>query len=236
MTNDERISAYIDNELTGEQEQELLISLAANDSLRKSFRSELVLKKVLRADERSVNPPRHLRTAVFAAIGLGAATAATAEAQAATAQATTQAAAPSVTTVSAPAHGLLKTLFASKLNALLTAAGLTVAGFAGYGVHTLVAPTAQHEVLAPTTTTAPLQTNEAPATTAQPNAATAAEPAATDATPNVAQRSAGHRALSRAIQHAASSEPTQADTQKASGVSGAGEVNMDPAVIKRSKK
>src|ERR1043165_882207 len=73
MTQDERISAYIDNELTMDQEQEFLISLAASDGLRKSFRSELVLKKVLHRDESVTNPPRKLRGAIFASLGLAAA-------------------------------------------------------------------------------------------------------------------------------------------------------------------
>lgn len=233
MTNDDRISAYIDNELTTEQEQELLISLAANDSLRKSFRSELVLKKVVHADERGINPPRYLRAAVFAAIGLGVATAATAEAQAATVQ---TAPAASVT-ASAPTHGLLKTLFASKLNALLTAAGLTVAGVTGYGVHTLVNPSAHQEILAPTTTTAPMtpmQTTETPSNTMQ-QPTPASEPAVTDAQPSVTPHS--HRALSRAIQHAASStDPAKTDSQKATGVAGGGDMTIAPPVINRTKK
>ena len=73
MTHDDRISSYIDNEFSAEQEQEFLISLAASEGLRKSFRSELVLKKVLHHDEAAMNPPRKLGGAVFASLGLGAA-------------------------------------------------------------------------------------------------------------------------------------------------------------------
>src|SRR2546427_11671855 len=98
MTHDERISAYIDNELGADQEQEFLISLAASDGLRKSFRSELVLKNVLHRDEAATNPPRALRTAVFATLGIGAASV-TAD----------QATAAQASTASVSSHGLLKT-------------------------------------------------------------------------------------------------------------------------------
>jgi negative regulator of sigma E activity len=232
MTNDERISAYIDNELTGEQEQELLISLAANDSLRKSFRSELVLKKVLRADERGVNPPRQLRTAVFAAIGLGAAAMATADAQAASTSvsASRTASAPSAPAASAPTHGLLKTLFASKINALLTAVGLTVAGVAGYGVHTLTATSpVQHEVVVPV--------NLSPSAPQLSPAITETEKPAQTVTRS--QASPKHP-VHRAIQQAASTNPSSAaaaDTTPAHGVNGVGEVEFkDPIMTKASKK
>src|SRR5881227_3753218 len=118
MTQDERISAYIDNELTTDQEQEFLISLAASDGLRKSFRSELVLKKVLHRDESVTNPPRKMRTAVFATLGLAAADLAAPKADAA----------PHGAMAS---KGLMKTLFATKMNALVTAAGISVSALAG---------------------------------------------------------------------------------------------------------
>src|SRR5580704_2985487 len=102
MTHDERISSYIDNEFSSEQEQEFLISLAASEGLRKSFRSELVLKKVLHRDVATVNPPRKLRGAVFASLGLGGAGITMNKANA------TQSA----------SRGMLKALFATKLNTL----------------------------------------------------------------------------------------------------------------------
>src|SRR5205807_2403398 len=122
MTHDERISAYIDNELSSDQEQEFLISLAASDGLRKSFRSELVLKNVLHRDESRTNPPRKLRAAVFMALGLGAASVAADRASAA----------------NAPVKGLMKSLVATKLNALVTAAGITASALVGYTVHSVV--------------------------------------------------------------------------------------------------
>jgi negative regulator of sigma E activity len=230
MTNDERISAYIDNELTGEQEQELLISLAASDTLRKSFRSELVLKKVVRTDERAVNPPRQLRAAVFAAVGIGAAAALGAE----TANASTVSAqAPSFSTASAPSHGLLKTLFASKINALLTATGLTIAGIAGYGVHTLTTPArVTHEVVIPAATAPALTT--APMT--QPIAPTVTEttkPMATVTTHSEAPKHVLHRAIQHASSEKSPATTRSSDTVSPTGVNGAGEISVNPITIKK---
>src|ERR1700733_13528377 len=108
MTHDERISSYIDNELSAEQEQEFLISLAASDGLRRSFRSELVLKNVLHRDAASTDPPRNMRAAVFATLGLSAATGIAADSAKA---AQPQSASVGVST--AP-RGILKALFATK--------------------------------------------------------------------------------------------------------------------------
>ena len=121
MTHDERISSYIDNEFSAEQEQEFLISLAASEGLRRSFRSELVLKKVLHHDEAAMNPPRKLRGAVFATLGLSGVGLSTNKANA------TQAA----------SRGMLKSLFATKMSALVTVAGLSISALAGYGVRSI---------------------------------------------------------------------------------------------------
>src|SRR5207248_5080441 len=120
MTHDERISSYIDNELSSEQEQEFLISLAASDGLRKSFRSELVVKNIMHKSEPM--PSRRLRGAVFAAVGIGAAsTIATEHATAAAARSTTSA---------------FKSLFATKVGALVTAGAIGTSALVGYGVRT----------------------------------------------------------------------------------------------------
>lgn len=130
MTHDERISSYIDNELSAEQEQEFLISLAASDGLRKSFRSELVLKKVLHHDEAATNPPRRLRAAVFTTLGLGAGLGANAlNANKANAASSTA------------ARGLVKSLFATKMSTLATVVGISASALAGYGVRSITAPT-----------------------------------------------------------------------------------------------
>ncbi len=127
MTHDDRISSYIDNEFTAEQEQEFLISLAASEGLRKSFRSELVLKKVLHRDEASTAPPRRLRAAVFATLGLSAAGLTANKANAAQ-------------PIAAASRGLIKALFATKMSTLATVAGLSISAIAGYGVRSVVSP------------------------------------------------------------------------------------------------
>ena len=148
MTHDERISSYIDNELSAEQEQEFLISLAASDGLRRSFRSELMLKNVLHRDESSTNPPRKLRAAVFATLGLAATGIAADNAQASQAvsgfsQAGSTASGSIAKAGSTAPRGLLKALFATKLNIFATVASLFVSALAGYGVRTVTAPTPQ---------------------------------------------------------------------------------------------
>ncbi len=125
MTQHDRISSYIDNELSGEQEQDFLISLASSDTLRKTFRSELILKNVIHRDEVLTEPSRDLRPAILGVIGIGAALA-TAE-----------------TADAAPvASSGLKALFATKLNTLITASLVTVSALGGYAIRTAVAPEA----------------------------------------------------------------------------------------------
>ena len=63
MTNHDQISSFIDNELNHDQEQDFLISLASSEGLRKSFRSELVLKNIIHRDEVLTAPSRDLRPA-----------------------------------------------------------------------------------------------------------------------------------------------------------------------------
>ncbi|HZK75694.1 MAG TPA: hypothetical protein VFD13_02190 [Candidatus Kapabacteria bacterium] len=135
MTHDERISSYIDNELSAEQEQEFLISLAASDGLRKSFRSELVLKKVLHHDEAATNPPRNLRAAIFTTLGLGLGASALSASKAHAASST------SARMIGHAPRGLVKTLFATKMSALVTVAGISASALAGYGVRSIITPT-----------------------------------------------------------------------------------------------
>ena len=130
MTHHDLISSYIDNELTREQEQEFLISLAANDNLRTSFRTELTLKNLVHRDESLITPPRALRTSVFAAVGLAAA-AAPEVAQAATSTST-------ASTVASQSSSFIKTLFATKLNAVFTTLSLSVATLVGFVGHDMI--------------------------------------------------------------------------------------------------
>src|SRR5436309_487688 len=92
MTQHDQISAYIDGELNPEQEQDFLISLASSDGLRKSFRSELVLKNVIHRDEVLTTPSRNMRGAVLTTLGIAGATALASE----SAEAAAVSAAPAV--------------------------------------------------------------------------------------------------------------------------------------------
>ncbi|MFI5264826.1 MAG: hypothetical protein ACHQM6_09950 [Candidatus Kapaibacterium sp.] len=152
MTQHDQISAFIDNELTGEQEQDFLISLASSDGLRKSFRSELVLKNVIHRDEVLTTPSRKMRGAVLTTLGIGGATALASE--------TADAAA---TAVPAAKSIFVKTLFASKLNAIITASMVTASALGGYGIHTIIAEkSAQNTISAPTHVSQPVINQAAP--------------------------------------------------------------------------
>ena len=179
MTNHDHISSFIDNELNHDQETDFLISLASSEALRKSFRSELVLKNIIHRDEVLTSPSRDLRPAVLATVGIAAATLAASE----TADAATTTAAVAKTSV-------LKTLFATKIGAMVTASVVTVSALGGYAVHSYVATNAaaatqsvQHQINtstqpAPQTldvqtpeTSAPATLGSAPVRTAVPHTA-----------------------------------------------------------------
>jgi negative regulator of sigma E activity len=153
MTQHDKISAYIDNELTHEAEQDFLISLASNDGVRKAFRSELVMKSVIHQDELATLPNRDLRGAILATIGVGAASAVAGEASATT------------VAVANPSAIGLKALFATKLNALITVGIVSVSAIGGYVTNTIVHSTDNTVVTAPATQrVAPVLMNS-PATT-----------------------------------------------------------------------
>src|SRR5579872_5033360 len=144
MTQHNQISAYIDGELSAEQEQDFLISLASSDGLRKSFRSELVLKNVIHRDEILTTPSRSMRGAILATLGItGAAALASESAEAAT------------SAVPAAKTTLLKTFFASKMSALVTASVVTASALGGYGIHSIISEKAAQPVI-----TVPLQKNQ----------------------------------------------------------------------------
>jgi hypothetical protein len=207
MTHDERISSYIDNEFSAEQEQEFLISLAASEGLRKSFRSELVLKKVLHHDEASVNPPRKLRGTVFASLGLAGAGLSLNKANA---------------TQSAVSRGMLKTFFATKMSTLVTVAGLSVSALAGFGVRAIVSPVPVMQVTHGTEGTqraAPAVQN-----VSQP----AIQPSSTAVTLNNPEEkkpslTAKHTHLNHGVM--------QTPTEPVSGAAGGGTVSMEPPKI-----
>ncbi len=230
MTPDERISAYIDNELTSDQEQEFLISLAASNGLRKAFRSELVLKNVLHRDESVTNPPRGLRTAVFASLGLGAATALADRADAAEASSSTS-------STPAPMHSLVKTLFATKINAFITAATLSISALVGYGVHSLTsAPQAEPVPSHVVRTLAPTQ-NIAPQVTATPNVEQTA-PVMSVVKEMPVKHSLAARAHKAIAHHSqvVSTQAAQTSDSEAKGTVGAGSVTMHEPVVQPNKK
>ena len=218
MTHDERISSYIDNELTMEQEQEFLISLAASEGLRKSFRSELVLKNVLHHDEAVTNPPRALRTAVFTTLGIGAAATLAGKANAATSQASGMA-----------GRTLLRSLFATKMGALITAAGISISALAGYGVHSLVAP----QPSAPIVATHTLVPAAAPSVMPSHTQPVAISNQSDVATATVRQEAAAMPSQHGSRNHAAHrlAHTTQAAKPAAQGVNGSGSVIMEPPTI-----
>lgn len=164
MTQHDKISAYIDNELSHEAEQDFLISLASNDGVRKAFRSELVMKNVIHQDELATLPNRDLRGAILATVGVAGASVVTAEASAASA------------VTAQPAVSGLKMLFASKLNVFITAGIVTLSAAGGYVTNTIVhsktdvpvqAPAVQTAAPAPMNSSTPI-TLEAPAIESEP--------------------------------------------------------------------
>jgi hypothetical protein len=125
MNVQDQISSYIDNELSTEAEQEFLISLAASEGLRKSFRSELLMKNILHQDVASTRPPHQMRNAIFGAVGMAAGASAPAGG------ATT----PSATS----AGGLLGRIFvAAKMNVVVGSALVALSLGTGYLAHDFV--------------------------------------------------------------------------------------------------
>lgn len=155
MTYHEKISAYIDNELSHDAEQDFLISLASTESVRRAFRSELVMKNVIHQDELVTQPKRDMRGVLLGTLGIGTATAVAEEASAATT------AVPS----------LWKSVVASKINAVFVAGIVTMSAFTGYVAREVLDP-ASPEVITRTV----IQPAEAPREIDQSPAAVTAAP------------------------------------------------------------
>jgi hypothetical protein len=134
MDYQDKISSYIENELTAEGEQEFLISLAASETLRRSFRSELVMKNILRQDDHMTSPPSEMRSNVFTAIGL-----------------TTAASASDSTPMA------VRGFFASKFQTFISAVALVGSITLGYVVHGVIQPEPQSAVSAPASVSAPVK-------------------------------------------------------------------------------
>jgi len=212
MTPHDQISAYIDNELGAEQEQDFLISLASSDGLRKSFRSELVLKNVIHQDEVLTTPSRDMRGAVLTTLGIAGASALASET------------ADAATAVSATKASFIKTMFASKLNALVTASMVTASALGGYAVRTIVSEKpVNHTVTAPVIhNTQPVFT--APAEVASPVDNTPTEMSSVSAPKQVAAK---HKAAAKVT------EPVKTEPTTTIPGTAAAKVNPD---IQSSKK
>jgi hypothetical protein len=232
MTHHDLISSYIDNELTAGQEQEFLISLAANDNLRSSFRTELVLKNIVHRDESLITPPRALRASVFAAIGLSAGL--TAAAPDAAQAASTPVSTSTATTTVSQSGSFFKTLFATKMNALFTTLSLSVATLVGFVGHDVIVGE-------------PVTTQSIQSTKATPSASRVSEPVQT--TETIAEkpvanttRSNGSRVATRITRKPATPATDQADPKPettingTSEVSGSGDIDVNPPVIKAPQK
>jgi negative regulator of sigma E activity len=224
MTHDERISSYIDNELSVEQEQEFLISLAASDGLRKSFRSELVLKKVLHHDEAATNPPRKLRSAVFATLGLGGAVAGAHHASAAE---------PAAHTIGLARPGLVQSLFATKMSTLLTVVGISASALAGYGVRSITSPS---PMISPSTSMTAPSTERS----AKQLAPVSAEPqpilnspAAVPLGPVASTLPAATTTHHRSSTHSRHNNGIALKKETVNSAAGTGVINMDPPKIER---
>ena len=224
MTQDERISAYIDNELSAEQEQEFLISLAASNGLRKSFRSELVLKNVLHRDGAVTNPPGNMRSAVFAALGLGMATGVSTKADAAQ-------------KANSASQSLLKTFFATKISTLVTAAGISVSALAGYGVHSVL--TAGNPSQVENVRTPPTQRHAAPVYQSAPTEAsnqTVSEAQPSVAKPNLHQGTsdriaAGSQRTASKVNGRVITPANSSEGGAVNGAAGSGVIDMQTPVV-----
>jgi negative regulator of sigma E activity len=207
MTPHDQISAYIDNELPAEQEQDFLISLASSDGLRKSFRSELVLKNVIHQDEVLTKPSRDMRGAILTTLGIAGVSALASET------------ADAATVVSGAKATFLKTMFASKLNVLVTASMVTASALGGYAVRTIVA-----EKPATHTVTAPIIRNTQPQVTTPAEVASPVDNTATEMSPGSAPKMT-------AVKHKSAPKVTEPKMEPATGTtSGIGGASVKPDI------
>ncbi len=215
MTPHDQISAYIDNELSGEQEQNFLISLASSDGLRKSFRSELVLKNVIHRDEVLTSPSRDMRGAVLTTLGIVGVSALASET------------ADAATAVSATKATFMKTLFASKLNALVTASMITASALGGYAVHSVIA-----EKPAPQVISSPVMHSSQPVNI-QTTPSEVASP-----TSNVTDMSheSAPKKIFTAHKNISKQPGTSVKTEPSGTISGTGQGSMNPPDLSKPKK
>jgi hypothetical protein len=214
MNYQDQISSYIDNDLTSEAEQEFLISLAASEGLRRSFRSELVMKDILHKDEAATRPPREMRGAIFGAVGLTAGT----------------------TSAGSAGSGvrtfLGRVLAGTKMNLLVGSVMVTLSMGVGYVAHDLVEPVAQpnvvsapqHQVLPNSGMSVVPQTNPA----GMDHSASTTQPIQTVALKN-------HLATSHSNHHVATNAKPDNSAVAPGTTSLPGDLNIDPIVNRKSK-
>lgn len=70
LKNEEMLSKYFERKMTSSEEQNFLISVAANDELRLAFRSQLELMRAVSNDKDGIRSAVEVRARTLAAIGL----------------------------------------------------------------------------------------------------------------------------------------------------------------------
>ncbi|MEP7234098.1 MAG: hypothetical protein ABI778_02265 [Ignavibacteriota bacterium] len=73
IRDEEQLQQYFERQMTGSQEQNFLINVAARDDMRLAFRSQLELLKAVREDKDASGSPTFIRTKTLTALGLGGA-------------------------------------------------------------------------------------------------------------------------------------------------------------------
>ena len=73
IRDEEQLQQYFERQMTGAQEQNFLIGVAARDDMRLAFRSQLELLKAVREDKDSSGSPTFVRSKTLTALGLGGA-------------------------------------------------------------------------------------------------------------------------------------------------------------------
>src|SRR2546423_4514482 len=73
IRDEEQLQQYFERQMSGSQEQNFLINVAARDDMRLAFRSQLELLKAVREDKDSSGSPAFVRTKTLTALGLGGA-------------------------------------------------------------------------------------------------------------------------------------------------------------------
>lgn len=70
LRNEELLSRFFERKMTSNEEQNFLISVAANDELRLAFRSQMELTRAVREDKDTIRNAAQVRARTLAALGL----------------------------------------------------------------------------------------------------------------------------------------------------------------------